>query len=349
MIPVVMASIQCRKCDSKHPRPVGRNCKRTIPVTDVPSTSQTPVNAASNSGVTAIDIAAIASLVTAQMTEQISTVVQEQMAKHTQSLPSVSEQTVETSVAAHQQCTPALLRGDNIIQSAVNDRISQLEAATAQEFQTHGKTPSITKIKPGRERVPGHESVRQFIQWPHELVYVGPHLKHVKYDDLSQSQFSAGMMSMVLNESNNEIKQAILKYVTDLHHDMIDIGFPTTLAINSTVLSQLEEGKLTWLDCNQIDNIKKKFILNAALRASHLPTNSETSFNRTRVPSANNISSINPCSNYNLGKCASQWTHRDNNGVTLKHICSFCFSRGNSNTNHPEIQCRQKSTRPPPV
>ena len=342
-----MASAYCKKCDIKHPRPVGRNCRRQPTVEpEAPTTAQ----AETSQGVSSIDIAAIASLVTAQVSSQITDVVQAQLAKHAQPTQQVtSDQAIaEMSNITHQQCTPALLRGDNNIQSAVTQRMQQLEAATAQEFASHGKP--VIKIKPGRERVPGHEGVVHNIRWPHELVYVGPQLKQVKYDEMNQSQFSAGLLSMANNETDPDIQKAMLAYITELHHDMITIGFPATLSINSSVLSEIENGKLAWHEYKKIDHIKQKYILNAAIEASQMPKLNESRGSQARNNNYSNNSNdrFSPCSNFNLGKCPFQWPHREN-GIMSKHICSYCFSRGNHNTNHPEVQCRQKSARPPPV
>ena len=132
---------------------------------------------------------------------------------------------------------------------------------------------------------------------------------------------------------------------------MVDIGFSTILAINLNIMSQIEENKLNWDDHACIDSIKKKFILNAVSSAAFKPNqtvlNNDHNSRRANNTNSSYSNKGNPCSQYNLGKCQSHWSHKGTNGTFLKHICSYCYSRGNPNTNHPEIQCRQKTMMPP--
>ena len=129
-------------------------------------------------------------------------------------------------------------------------------------------------------------------------------------------------------------------------------------AINSVILTQIEEGSLSWREPAKINEVRQKFILSsisaAAFKSSNVNFHSGTYSSNSSSNSISNMQSnfvtfskyARPCSNFNLGKCDLQKQHPDSAGNTSAHICSFCYTQGKQYP-HTEASCRKKSVIPP--
>ena len=126
----------------------------------------------------------------------------------------------------------------------------------------------------------------------------------------------------------------MISFVSQIHRDMIDFGYQTILCITSVILTALEENRIEWTDSDDINAMRKQYILNS------VSVNSQRSAVVQPVKRKPN-SSATPCSSYNLGKCTLSNDHMSN-GVVVAHICAFCFSSGSRNY-HPEKACRKKN------
>ena len=67
----------------------------------------------------------------------------------------------------------------------------------------NGGKSNNTQVKSGRERVAGNDPNRRFVSWPQEHVFVGASRKRVKFDNFTQTQFSAGMLVVIEEEQQN--------------------------------------------------------------------------------------------------------------------------------------------------
>ena len=70
------------------------------------------------------------------------------------------------------------------------------------------------------------------------------------------------MLSVIEKEQNIEIKNAMIAFVCQIHRDMIDFGYPTILGITSVILTALEENRIEWTDPDDINAMRKQYILN---------------------------------------------------------------------------------------
>jgi len=365
-----MSVAKCSKCDTRHTRPVGRKCTRTVVVAGVPPASSTE-GESPNMGNTIVGAASLLPPLQApppppdfstmfadfqqQLLTQVTTLVQSEVSKALPATaPAFDATTTSNATPSHVPVsnttvhtpTPTVssLRQDPTIQAAVTSRIKELEAATIQQLDTHGNNNSIltnNKIKSGRDRLRGQDIRRAYVAWPHEFISVGPSCLSVKYDDLDQAQFSAGLMSMVTNEKDLVTQQVKLKYVTKLHHDMCEVGFKTVHSANALILSQIEEQTLSWENYEELDRVRANFIF-SQISAAALKNKSNSS---ERFPHRNN-SNEKICSAFNLGKCNQSRHHSDDNGQYVKHYCSYCFSLG-QRWPHTEAACRKRNGPPP--
>ena len=86
------------------------------------------------------------------------------------------------------------------------------------------------------------------VRWPQEAVFICPDRKRVRYDELSQGQWTAGLTAIAAEEPNVAVQKNILKYLASLLQEVCDYSFPVGRGAHALVLSFIEEGRLNWLD-----------------------------------------------------------------------------------------------------
>ena len=377
---IIMPVAYCRVCKKKHVRPVGRNCTSVIeprdPTTEDAGHRETTTGGAASlptqptSPHTLPDITAMFGALSEQLMQQVTTLVQGEVKKlqsvsvpmatspttivHTEPagshpmlaaptpsiVPTVEENSRPTSRPATIPSVPAL-RNDDTLQAAVSRRLTELELAIHHTLQSHGNSLiNNNSNKSGRERVPGSQIKRTYVAWPHEFVHVGSQYKKVTYDEPSQSQFSVGLLGMVNNETDTIIKEVKLKFISQLHEDICDIGFKNVHSMTAILLSKIEENQLSWNSYTNIDRAREKIIFTTVSNAAMNP---QPNKNFKQVPMAEQTVI---CSNFNLGKCEYEFHHIDSEGKPVKHLCSFCLSTG-LRFAHSEVDCRRKTVIPP--
>lgn len=80
---------------------------------------------------------------------------------------------------------------------------------------------------------------------------------HVKFDNLTQTQFAVGMLSVIEKQPKNETKNSMRSLVSQIQRDMIDFGFKIILCITSVILTALEENMIEWMDSDNIEVMRK--------------------------------------------------------------------------------------------
>jgi len=361
-----MPSVKCSKCNGSHARPVGRKCTRPVVEADniTASTEGESSNVGTSTGPATAslplqapppnDVLTMFADFQQQLLTQMSSLVKSEVERAVQSQPSVSASATQSAtvlsplLATSPAETPTVssLRSDNNIQAAVSQRLQAMEQATTNNFGTNGNEllANNVKIKSGRERLRGQDIKRSYVAWPHEFITVGPSCASVKYDDLDQAQFSAGLLSFISSEKDHACQQIKIKYVTQLHHDMCEVGFKTVHACNAMILSRLEEQSLSWEHYDELDRVREKFIFSSLAAASLKSTNQAKS--RPEIKNIQNHATEKICSAFNLGKCDQYRHHSDANGLQVKHFCSYCYTLG-QRWPHTEVTCRKRTVRPP--
>ena len=62
-------------------------------------------------------------------------------------------------------------------------------------------------VKSGRVRLGGSDHNRVYVQWPQEACFIGPSRIRVKYDELTQSQWTAGITATAAEEKNPAVQR----------------------------------------------------------------------------------------------------------------------------------------------
>ena len=181
---------------------------------------------------------------------------------HDNRVPDLHETRPVNLVLAQQpQALTDHLHNNPSLQSLVDLRMLTQGESVSQDLISPGNKCN-KQVKSGPDRIAGNDYNRRFISWPQEHVFVGMARQHVNFDDLTQTQFSAGMLSVIEKEQNIETKNAIISFVSQIQQDMIDFGYQTILGITSVNLTTLEEKKIEWTDSDDINAMQKQYILN---------------------------------------------------------------------------------------
>lgn len=233
--------------------------------------------------------------------------------------------------------------------SADNQRKAATQQASFQRQaeEDHSQGELFSKnLKSGRERVGGSDHKLIYVRWPQEAVFIGPDRLRVKYDELSQSEWTAGLTAIAAEEPNVTIQMNMLAYLSALLKDVCDFSFKAGRGAHALVCTLLEEGRLNWLDLSAIQKVRENYTYRA------LATGSPVVEKVHSAPSARQSSSSNAkanrgtarrrvCRNFNNGNCSHDTGHL-NNGFVYDHFCTFCATKG-LKRGHPEQACRIKS------
>ena len=221
------------------------------------------------------------------------------------------------------------------------DRQSELQNILSNDIQGDSKSVSV---KSGRDRVGGAEHKLIYVRWPQEAIFIGPERRRVRYDDLDQTQWVAGLTAIAAQERDPLVQKNMLTYLAALFQDASDYSFRSAHGAHALILSMLEESRLTWDDLPGIQKVREDFSYRSHVSsdsniASHAPAFKGKSNPAVR-PNTSRITSRRICKNYNSGSCVHGTSHVSN-GFSYDHHCSFCATKG-SRSNHPELSCRNK-------
>ena len=67
----------------------------------------------------------------------------------------------------------------------------------------------------------------------------------------------AGFGRIIQDESDIEIKNQMIKYMSDLMKDVQDFSWTSAKASHIVLLCQTEAGRVKWSDCHKIDRIRR--------------------------------------------------------------------------------------------
>ncbi len=96
-----------------------------------------------------------------------------------------------------------------------------------------------------------------YVKWPQKVFYTGAARTRVKYDNLTQSQWASGVTRVLQLETNQLHKTNMGQYMADLFQDLADYGFECAKGAHAVILSQIEEGNLTWSNPEQIAHVRR--------------------------------------------------------------------------------------------
>ena len=242
------------------------------------------------------------------------------------------------------------------------------------EAQLHGGSSAgpARCISSGRDRTGNDGTIRFNIPWPNEHCLIGIERRKVKYDQLTQAQWHAGLMNILELQKDPLIKQNMSAHIARLSQDVVDCGYTVAKGAHAAVLIAVEEGRANWAEPHVIESIRRDSVSRVYLEAaasarqpftpgafggarprstgfsdgnnSGTHHNSGTQRNNSG-PQRNNKSNKTHavCKHYNSNTCTHSGDHTVGN-IVYKHVCSFCRASGKSYP-HPEAACQKKSER----
>ena len=214
--------------------------------------------------------------------------------------------------------TLATLRQSRSIQDQVDTRIRELQAVDKEK----GKFKSQ---RGGSETI----WVKHVIAWPHNFVLSGNTKNRVTYDSLSLSQWVSGFATIIRDESDVEVKNKMLEYLSQLMEDFHDFGWSSAKGSHAVLLCRMEEGRVTWKETHNIDRVRRAYA-HRSTSQSQVPSGSKK-VGQKDAPT--------PCKYYQRNSCSHKGDH-ETGGRTYLHICSMCHTQG-KNASHSSKDCRK--------
>ena len=246
-------------------------------------------------------------------------------------------------VLTDEAVTLKTLREENLQRRSATQQARFQQAA---DNESPGEHYNIKSIKTGRDRVGGADHKLIYVRWPQEAVFIGPDRKRVRYDELSQEQWTAGLTAIAAEEPNAAVQKNMLAYLASLLQDVCDYSFPAGRGAHALVLSFMEEGRLDWLDLSAVQKVRESYSYRAHAAGSH-DSVAVHSTAGVRVSSSaagktdRGTARRRPCRNYNSGSCRQESSHLTN-GFLYEHFCSFCATKG-LKKKHSEQNCHSKN------
>ena len=361
--------IYCSSCNIKHPRPVGRNCRRSPiapPSAMALSVQSSPVGHDSNAApqpstsndlqlqilaklttvadkVESIDqrVAHNKRAIAAQNSENSSVSTRFPIASVPQnSAPAKSSQDLTPSASAHLGATAAAAVQEEPLLPSVdylkaNPQIqAQVDNRVRELHQLHDL--NITgNFRSQRVGGTGDILVKKRVQWPQNYVLTGLSKTRPTYDSLNPFQWMAGALRGALDLPSNE-RDHKLEYLASLLEDASDFSFESAHACHAVVLTTMEQDKCSWLDTHQLDRFRRNHTQRHSSQAQPRPVRQNTSNNRKNGKKFQGKKSLGKgqkyCVYFNDGYCKSQQSHYAG-GVFYKHICSSCSG------DHAAVDC----------
>ena len=92
-------------------------------------------------------------------------------------------------------------------------------------FMYNNTQSANTNIKSGRERIGNPEHSNVYVCWPQQCVFIGADRRRVKYEDLTQSQWTAGLTTMAAQETNPQIQRNMFLFIASRPSGHLRRGF----------------------------------------------------------------------------------------------------------------------------
>ena len=170
--------------------------------------------------------------------------------------------------------------------------------------------------------------------------FIGPSRVRVRYDELNQSEWTAGITAIAADEKNPVVQRNMFSYLASILQDVCDFGFKSCMGAHALILSNLEDQILTWEDLPAIQKVRENYSHRSL--ASAASNRTDWSAPQSGFRARNQTSSKHRiCRGFNSGLCKKDSSHVTN-GFTYDHYCSFCSQSGQK-YGHSEKLCKRKT------
>ena len=210
--------------------------------------------------------------------------------------------------------------------------------------QLQGECPSapMKRFSSGRDRTGNDGIARLFVRWPNEHCLIGIDRRKVKYDQLTHPQWQAGLMNILTMERNPLCRKTMLNHITRLSQDVVHCGFCVAKGAHAAVLVALEEGRVSWMEPEAIEGIRRDSVSRVYFEAEGPGRSSFTPGASTvaKPKSQGTTKTHSVCKHYNSNTCSHEGDHISGN-VLYQHVCTYCRANGKSYP-HTELACNKK-------
>ena len=173
------------------------------------------------------------------------------------------------------------------------------------------------------------------VSWPQDHCFVGQSRKRLTYNELNHQQFILGFLRSIMIEKSPTLRANMLAYLTELCQNICDNGFQQSKGAHHVVLSQMEDGLLTWGQLKKCHKVRKTYL------CSNMAQRGTTEVDNTGHNSGKKRTASVPCRDYQSGRCRHTDEH-DKGSVTYKHICAYCLYTTSRLNHHQEQHCLKK-------
>ena len=207
-----------------------------------------------------------------------------------------------------------------------------------------GEFPSgpMRRISSGRDRTGNDNVARLYIPWPNEHCLIGIDRRKVTYDHLTHPQWQAGLMNILAMERDPLCRKTMLNHITKLSQDVVDCGFRVARGVHAAVLVALEEGRVSWMEPEAIECIRRDSVSRVYFQAEDPGRSSFTPGASTvaKQKSQGSTRTHSVCKHYNKNTCSHEGDHIAGN-ILYQHVCTYCRANGKSYP-HTELACNKK-------
>jgi hypothetical protein len=199
----------------------------------------------------------------------------------------------------------------------------------------------------------GGEAARHFyVDWPHDFVLEGIDNQRIFYKDLTIEQWAYGFVAIIEKETNYIIKNNMISHLKNTFMDTILYGFRRAKGVHGKILTDIEDGRLSWLEGDKISETRRTHVQRPMTlqdykghceeqmggyydRHDNSVRRGDSDRNRRYSPKRNKKTTHKICRFFNESRCNFDTDHRQGN-TAWQHICSQCKQ------NHRVTECRKE-------
>jgi hypothetical protein len=107
----------------------------------------------------------------------------------------------------------------------------------------------------------GSEAAKHYyVDWPHDFVLEGIDNQRIFYKDLTIEQWGYGFAAIIEKETNTVIKNNMITHLKNTFMDAILYGFCRSKGVHGKILTDIEDGRLTWLEGEKIAETRRTHV-----------------------------------------------------------------------------------------
>ena len=124
---------------------------------------------------------------------------------------------------------------------------------------------------------------------------------------MSNEQWVQGMLSCILEESSDIIRNQMLIHFSRLMQDAVELSLGTARRAHAAVLQEIERGLISWEDTENLGKCRIRYTQRLLQSVKSSPNQSSQT-----------------CLFFNKGKCKHKNEHVSA-GILCQHECSYCL------------------------